>query len=202
MTGTGGNIDANTIITGRGGIDLITPDSSGTDVVEIVTTTGQGSGDGDVITNFTTAEDILRVDLSDLEALASVTDLVNLDGGSMAAGAVVLSGDIAPDLVNGTGDEVLQIDNDFASAAALETLLEAGGAEAITVNGALEAGDAFLMLTDDGTDSYLYAIATDRAVADDGNFVAGSLTAELLATFDGIADATAGFADADIVIIA
>ena len=73
--------------------------------MEIVTTTGQGSGDGDVITNFTT-EDILQLTLV-IRGTCKRNDLVNLDGGSMAAGAVVLSGDIAPDLVNGTGDEVL-----------------------------------------------------------------------------------------------
>jgi hypothetical protein len=202
VTGNGTLLAATSSFQGAGGIDLITLDNNTATAEVVITTGGIGAANADVITNFNTAEDRLDVDLSDLEAIASITDMVNLDGGSLAAGALVLSTDIN-DLANGTGDEILQIDADFASSAALETALETGGAEALTVDGPLEAGDAFLMLWDDGTDSYLSAIATSQAVATDGEFAVGSLTATLIATFDGINDGQgAGFANGDIALIA
>ena len=39
-----------------------------------------------------------------------------------------------------------------------------------------------------GRDSYLYAIATDRAIADDGKAAAGTLTIVAHVTFAGVAD--------------
>jgi Ca2+-binding RTX toxin-like protein len=207
VTGTGANLADNSVIQGAGGIDLITLDDTTSATVEIILTTGGiGAANADVITNFTSASDIIHIDLSDVEAVASITDLINLDGGSIAAGAAgtsVVSGDLnaSDDFASGTGDEIAQMDTAFASAAVLTAALEVGGAEAIVVNGPMEAGDAFLLLWDNGVDSYLSAIATSQAVADDGNFAVGSLTETLITTFAGIADSTT-LVTADFVIVA
>ena len=54
-------------------------------------------------------------------------------------------------------------------ASALETALEAGGSAAMTQDGAAAIGDIFVVAYSDGSNSYLAAVETVGAAADDGS---------------------------------
>jgi Ca2+-binding RTX toxin-like protein len=201
---------ADTIVSGAGA-DLITP-GSGADAltltagsVQTVKTTGSISATAtnfDAITTFTTAEDIIHVDISDIEGLASVTDLVDLDGVSLGAGAMVLSGDLNLDLANGNGDDIAQFDTNFTNLANVSALLETTGTEATVADEALSAGDAFLALWDDGVDSYLAVVATTAGIAINADAAANDLTVTNIMRFVGLTNAATDFASADFVLIA
>jgi len=147
--------------------------------------------------------DNLDINLSDLNGI--VTDM-NLAGDGGAALAV----DGAPTVSNvNTGaynmDEsatadILYFEGVIANTDALETLIEVGGGSAVTYNGAYSAGDGFLALWDDGTNSYLSTVVNTTAIADDGLAVSGDLTVTNLITFAGLADGdTLASANFDII---
>jgi hypothetical protein len=160
------------------------------------------AGAVDEITTFTTNEDTISISVADIEALSSVTDLVDLDVVSLGAQNALVSGDPAGDLVNGTGDDIIEIDNNYATAALLETAIEAGGADALTVNGAVTAGDAMLIKWDDGTDTYLGVLAFGEAVADDGTIVSGDATITTILELTGVTDNTTLSTAGDFVLVA
>jgi len=161
------------------------------------------AGAVDEITTFTTNEDVISISIADIEAISGVTDLVNLDVVSATAGNAVVSGAMAgQDLVNGTGDEIINIGNNYATVALLEAALETGGADALVVNGAVDAGDAMLITWDDGTDSYLGVLSFASAVADDGSIASGDATVTTLIQFTGVADNTTLSTAGDFVLVA
>ena len=144
-----------------------------------------------------------------VEALASVTDLVDLNGASAAAGALVGAGTMggaAYDMVTGVGDEFLMV-TDIASASALETALELGGTFAITTNGTagtgadMAAGDAFLVAYDNGVSTTIAVVATTAGAGDNATFASGDLTVTDLITLTGITDSET-IAATDLVLIA
>ena len=73
--------------------------------------------------------------------------------------------------------------------AILETVLAAGGDEAITTAGVHGVGDAFLVLYDDGTNSYLATVETAAGAGAAETFASGDLTITNLVNFNGVADA-------------
>jgi len=213
VTGTGqddiffGNSGANTFVGGAGadtfnggaGVDTLTGDA-GADIFVL-----DQLATVDDITDFTVADDFIHIDLSAVEGLSSVTDLVDLDSGSLSAGAALVGGatmgGAAYDLVTATGDEFLEAEGDIASASALETALEVGGTLALTANSDFAIGDAFLVAYDDGTDSYIAVVATSAAVADDATFAADTLTATNIVKLSGVADSLT-VTDTNLVLIA
>jgi Ca2+-binding RTX toxin-like protein len=188
------------------GADVYTG-AGGTDTVIMTGSVGFGV---DQIGTFTSGTDIIQIDRSDLIALSSVTALVNLDGGAVAgavaAGSSVMSGNTkVTDLANADNDEILQINGDYDNAEEVETALEVGGANALIADGATwDAGDAFLIVYDDGITSTIAIAASSAAVANDATFAVGTITVTDIATFTGIADAGSAttLAAASVQIIA
>ncbi len=138
---TAGATDAG--IRGGQGADQ-TAGGGGTDTFIQTDSLGYGV---DTITVFTSGTDIIHLNLSDIEGLADVTEMVNLDGGSASAGAMVGVGaaiTAAYDLNSGDNDEFLTVAN-IANAQELETALEVGGDYVITTDQTLTAGDAIIV---------------------------------------------------------
>ena len=119
------------------------------------------------------------------------------DSGDAAAGDVdvqIITG--ATDLgTMATAAGTLMIAVNFtagiASSDALETALEYGGDLQLTVGGATAVGDRFLVAYDDTVSTYIAMVTNNTAVADDGWFGAGTLTAVNLVKLTGVADASA-----------
>ena len=183
-------------IDGDGGTNTLTG-GSGADIFII----GEGTN---TITDFVVgaANDDIHLDLSGLEALSG-SDLVMLDDFASVADSdtvayTTITG--ATDLSTATANSMILVLNGASidSLGALETALETGGTYALTINGTVAAGDGFLALYDNGTTSYL-AYVESGAIADNALAGSGTLTATLVATFEGIADCTtilaANFAD-------
>jgi Ca2+-binding RTX toxin-like protein len=177
------------VITGGAGADSIDLGSDGESDDVVLDTYATI----DSISGFEADDDILIVDFSALEALA--TDAVYLDDAVSLADATVApvfnTIDGEADLGDATADStILVIDGTIASASALETALETGGDFALTVNQAWAIGDIFLAMYTDGTDTYLAAVETTDTVADDALIGAGDLTATVIAKLVGITDPT------------
>ena len=208
---TGGE-GADTITAGNGSdtIDL-TEVTAATDV--IVTTSTLTSAD--TITGFTAGSaataDNVEIDLSDIEALAtnlSDWDIASTDvtaaGASGAGTAATLStvtGAFNGDTLT-TGTDVLVLGGTltFSSVGEVADALENGGSAAFTLDGADAAGDIYMVLYSDGTNSHLAAIETSVAAGDNGTYAAGELSGNLILSFNGIADAT-DFASANLDFI-
>ena len=149
--------------------------------------------------------DHLSFDISDLESLSFVTDLVDLDAGSHdgangVAAAAMVAGDTATvsaaeDMDTMTNDEFFVITGNWASASALQTAIRTN----LTSNADFEAGDAFLAVYDDGADSYVALISTADGVANDALFDDAVVTN--IAKLDGITDSST-MATSDIVLAA
>jgi len=190
-------------MTGGGGNDTYTG-GAGADIYIV----GAGS---DTITDFAVgaANDDVHLDLSDLEA-QSGSDLVNVgDAGTTASASVAHTDTITYNTITGATDldavaaaaNVLVLNGaSVGSTSELETALETGGAFALTMgNDNPDAGDAFLVLYDNGANSYLATVEFTATVADNGLAASGALIASNAITFTGIADCTtivaANFAD-------
>ena len=191
---------ADTIVAGTG--DETLNGSAGADTI----TGGTGKDDfllynmgaTDVIKDFTVSQtDQFGVDLSDMEAQA-LTDFVGLDAASVAAdqamNTLIVNATAAVDL-NGTdtGKEIAVFSGDYADETG--ALLQADIRANLTVAGNFAAGDAFLGLYDNGTDSFLVSVETaggiNNALFDDADVI-------VLAKFAGVADATT-IVDANIL---
>ena len=80
----------------------------------------------------------------------------------------------------------------IANAAALETALEHGGGIAMTPDGVMAAKDAFLVLYDDTTHSYLAeVVVAGNGLGDNEKAASTELVATDLIKFTSTADATA-----------
>jgi Ca2+-binding RTX toxin-like protein len=173
----------NDTIDGNGGDDTVTLGVGNHTIIHA----GDGTGDGAyTITGFTAGAGGDVIDLQSNAASESAATVSNYESvanaGTVSAGTglVVVGGTS----VGGTAESDV------------ETLLGGGGAN-ITLLGAFDAAtDEFYLLTDDGTNSYLFNV-------DSGGTTAGVTAAEetitLYVTFSGISDCTtltaANFAD-------
>jgi len=191
------------VITGGAGADTITLTET-TAAVDVVIQTG-GAATTDTLIGFTVGSsgDNIDLDFSDIEALA--TDLVLVADATSAAttdanviSTVTASFDAAS-LTASTA--IVALNGTIASASALEDALETGGAFAMMANNAWAAGDIGLFLYTDGTDTYLAAVETAAAIADNAKANASDLTANVLIKFSGISSVTS-FVDANFDIIA
>ena len=212
---TGGN-GADIIISGEGadtittgaGIDSITA-GAGVDTIhtgagaDTVIMTGISAGATTVSTDkissggFTTgaSQDQVDITVTAVEAiLGGSNDLVTpgATSTSVAGGtaAELLYVTAAYDLGGDTSISMLAIGGTFANTSTLETALETGGSRQLTANEAYAANDQFLVLYDDGVNTYLAAAETSAVVANDAQFAAGNLTITNILTFEGMSDVT------------
>jgi Ca2+-binding RTX toxin-like protein len=198
---TGGE-GADTITAGNGSDTInLTEVTAATDV--IVTTSTLTSAD--TITGFTAGSagtaDNVEIDLSDIEALATnlsdwdvATGDVTAAGASGAGTAATLStvtGAFNGDTLT-TGTDILVLGGTltFSSVGEVADALENGGSAEFTMDGTDAAGDIYMVLYSDGTNSHLAAIETSVAAGDNGTYAAGELSGNLILSFNGISDAT------------
>ena len=199
------------VISGDGGADIINitdttaidtiylhDDDLGTAQASQAITTGV-----DVVTGFvpTTGEDTVELDISAVEALTDVTDLVKIGDASSittASSSVIFDhGTDATNMDNGATASVGLINNGTVVASTLETYIEAGGTGAITFNNALAVGDAFLVVSDDNINSALFlVIVGGNGIADNETAASTELTAVKLLTYAGLTTAQNFHADA------
>ncbi|MDB2505198.1 hypothetical protein N9X92_05705, partial [Gammaproteobacteria bacterium] len=139
------------------------------------------------------------IDVSVAGANAAIADtLATLDGATTSLGTVTvsiqeISGAYASFGTDSTKN-VVALDGDFALASQVVDAIETGGSMEITLdvgNTGFTAGtDAFLVLWDDGANSYLGAYTGTAAAAGANTFTAGAGSITTLITFVGIDDAT------------
>jgi len=193
------------VITGGAGADIITL-TEGTAAVDQVISTGGGA---DTIIGFTAGAggDEYHIDLSEVnDALTATLELADGSGDAavVAAGATVIEDVTAGGFTIGSAAanaQILFISGNFASTAILETALEVGGSHALTgAAGAVDAGDGFLVVYDDGTNSYLASAETTLGFTGT-TITSGDLTITNLVTFSGVSDADA-FTTANFEIVA
>jgi Ca2+-binding RTX toxin-like protein len=205
ITGGGG---ADTITGGGGGDTITSGDGADTiDLTEAVAatdtliTSGGAAGTAmshDTVTGFaagsaSTADEV-DIDISNIEALA--TNLSDLDdatsdtGAGNATASTVTEAFDAANLTSGTDLLIIGGGLTFSSVAAVADALEDGGSVEMTVNGADTAGDVYMVLYSDGTNSHLAAIETSVAAGDNGTYADGELSGNMVMTFNGISDAT------------
>jgi len=199
-------------ITGGEGIDVIHAGAGADTIILTEATavtdyilTSDGLASNDTVTGFAagTGGDIIEIDLSDVNALATgAWETSDAWGTAVVVGAAtVATVSAAFDAAAITAStEVLKITGvNISSASALETALEAGGAVEMTQDGAAAAGDIFVVAYSDGTNSYVAAVEANGAAADDGTFAAGELTANLFLTLNNTDIADLAAANFDIV---
>jgi len=151
------------------------------------------------VSNLQTTDDIDisegGIAANDYVAGADAIIEMDLDAGAVSTDAVVIASLAgATDLDNvADGTNILHIGTNFASNAAMVDELEAGGDFALTAGDAFDVDvNLFLVLYDDGTDSYLSVVEANNIadLADGDTFGVGSLTGNTVITFEGIADST------------
>ena len=129
------------------------------------------------------------------DMLGGTEDLIlaGNSGTSPAANQNVVIADATGTLDLGTAATatMVRIDGDYATTGLVETAIEAGGARALTVNGAVTAAtDVMLIIYDDGTNSYLATVTSSANVANDASLASGNATVTNIVTFVGVADCT------------
>lgn len=98
----------------------------------------------------------------------------------------------------GAASDILLLTGNFSSTGEVETALETGGSLALTAddaNNLLTASDAFLVIYDNGVDSFLATFAFGTDPGDNTAFTAGDTTVTNLLQFVGIDDATTFVSD-------
>jgi hypothetical protein len=203
---TGGT--GNDTITGGEGADTIVT-TSGTDTINLAETTAAA----DSVTIGTTAavaakavingfdfggtatDDNLIFDVSSLEEIAG-GDLV--DGAGTSVGAAALSiktVTAAATDIGAAADELIVIDGNYATAAALQTALETGGAMELVFGAFGSAKDSVLISYDNGVDTFIALLTSSAVIADGAKAAAGTLTVTNVVTLAGVADCKSVVAD-------
>lgn len=181
------------IITAGLGVDTITLGAGSDDVIATDLVTAAGVANVDVVTDFTRGADDMGFSIADIESLTGITDFVNSgNAGSVVAAAAVVqtTGAGTYDLAGTATANVLTVNGDFTTTGAVETALETGGTRALIANNAMAAADSFLIMYDNGTDSFVAMATTTAGVANNASFAAGDLTVTNLLTLQNQADAT------------
>ena len=194
----------NDTITGGLGTDTITGGSGAdtiilTESVASADTVNTGMGVGankDTLVGYAINSDLIKIDVTEVETASSnITNLVDATGGNILSTSVVeiqsVSGAI--DLAGNTSS-MFYITGTYASTDAVEDALEAGGAREITTSAAIAANEGFLIIYDDGTNTYLAAVHVSVATTND-TFDSGELTVEIIAQVSGLADGSTLDAD-------
>jgi hypothetical protein len=214
LTGTAG-VDATALTgnysyTGGAGANVITLGSGvstvtlagGNDVVRVTELTNGTATGVDKVTfaasGFTVGNgnDQVELTVTAVEGILGGSNDLVLAGLSTTsvAGAtnvvITATGAGAYDLENAATTAIVAIETNAADDAAAEALIVTGGTHALTVNGAMAAGDQILALYDDGSNSYLAVVETGAIINDNGSFVAADTTVTTIVTFVGVADHT------------
>jgi len=200
------------VITGGTGADSINT-GAGADTVNISSLANGATAvhvDTLVSGGFTAGAsgDTLSISLAAVEAiLGGSNDLLEIGDATQsvaaADAAVITTVTAAYDLGTDATTNIIRLSGTFANTGAVETALETGGSRALTLNGATAASDQFLVIYDDGVNTYL-AVAEDADVtADNGTFDAGDLTVTNLVTLAGVTDVVdAGLVAANFAFVA
>ncbi|MEX0429809.1 beta strand repeat-containing protein [Spiribacter insolitus] len=184
-------------LAGGGGEDRLTGGGGADDFIQLNQVVNSVI-DADVITDFDTTEndkvgnwshtDIYQYDFVNLIKVGA-----NLNVGTTEAiktTTVSAPFSAAGGIMGVSNPNFLLLDNNLADTDAVESALEAGGANAMTVNGTVGPNDGFFIGYDDGVDSYLgLAIARER-VESGTRPDAGDLEVVNLVTLLGLADVT------------
>jgi Ca2+-binding RTX toxin-like protein len=171
------------IINGKSGIDTLTGGAGADDFLLY------NSATVDVVTDFTVAQtDQLGFDLSDLESNA-LTDLVGLDavdGTARAQNVLIVNASAAVDLNgNDTDKEIALFSTNYADTTG--ALLQADIRANLTVAGTFAAGDAFLGVYDNGSNSFVVTIETAGGI---DNTLFDDAAVTVIAQLTGLTDAT------------
>ena len=190
------------VISGGEGADIL-DGGAGADSFDLTETTaaedtvkvGATTTDSVTITGFsvggTATDDDLELDLSDIEGLTAVTNLVSGDGADEAAGAhILLKVTAAATDIGAAANSILTLDGDYASAALLADALEVSGDLELTFGAFGTAGDSILVAYDDGADTKIAALTTSAVIADGAKAAADTLTVTDYVTLVGVTDAT------------
>jgi hypothetical protein len=206
---SGSGVDA---ITGGAGADTIDT-GAGADTVTISSLANGATAvyvDTLVSGGFTAgaAGDVLSISLAAVEAiLGGTNDLLEIgdatESVAAADAAVITTVTAAYDLGGDATTNIIRLSGTFANTGAVETALEDGGSRELTLNGATAASDQFLVIYDDGVNTYL-AVAEDADItADNATFDAGDLTVTNLVTLAGVTDVVdAGFVAGNFAFVA
>jgi len=173
--------------------------AAGTDIIE---QNVLGTSDAISVTNFTTGTDI--IELSKAGISASTVDgstaivLKDVDGDGATLGAtvqtVILKTITAIVDFDDTTDDanVLVLNSNVDDNTALQTALAATGTHQVRMGAALADNNAFLVMYDDGTDSFLVAVAntSGTTITNGDTLTTAELGVQTLVTFVGISDAT------------
>jgi Ca2+-binding RTX toxin-like protein len=190
-----GGLGADTLTLGAGADNVILGNG---DIAKTATTVHV-----DTITDFSAGAGGDQIDLSVLgiQGIMGATSNNVVAAGNMSTdvvsgtAAVVTYITGAYDLATTATTTVLAVGGTFASTNALETALETGGSRALKFNKAAANTDQFLVLYDDGTNTYLAVSESGATIADNAAAAAGDLTITNIVTFSGMSDVTdAGFA--------
>jgi hypothetical protein len=212
MTSTVGAVDvtlgtgANTYLAGLGNDTITLASADGTDAL-VVNDTAAGPGSYS-ITNFQNAGGGDAIDLSiagigglDLDGSNAVT-LKDVDGdGATVTGAVVLLATTTTiDFDANTADSnILVLNSNIANNTDLLTALAISGTHEVTLGAALANDAGFLVLYDDGTNTYLNAVGntSGTSITDGDTLTTAELATQTFVTFLGASDASA-FTAADL----
>jgi hypothetical protein len=204
-----GGAGADTIVAGADTIDT----GAGADTVTISSLANGATAvyvDTLVSGGFTAgaAGDVLSISLAAVEAiLGGTNDLLEIgdatESVAAADAAVITTVTAAYDLGGDATTNIIRLSGTFANTGAVETALEDGGSRELTLNGATAASDQFLVIYDDGVNTYL-AVAEDADItADNATFDAGDLTVTNLVTLAGVTDVVdAGFVAGNFAFVA
>jgi len=192
---------SDTIIAGGGGDTIDT--GTGSDTVNLTEATaaadtvkvGATTTDAVTITGFkvggTSTADDLELDLSDIEGLTAVTDLVAGSGASVSNGAHTLLKVTASGTdIGAAANTIITLGGDYADGSALETALETGGSMALVFGAFATVGDSILVAYDNGADTKIATVTTSAIIVDGAQATAGTLTVTDYVTLVGVSDAT------------
>ncbi|MDB4855055.1 hypothetical protein OAH86_09790 [Planktomarina temperata] len=195
-TGTGADV----ITGGEGGDTLRGGDASDTYILTEATAVQDTvivdwqAGEMDKVTGFNAGSsngDLLHFDFSDAAATGNVSNLD--DAANMAQADTPLLQSItlgsAFDMSTATANtNIMVFDGDITDAATLATAINDGGNTELKVGGAVDAGDSFFALYDNGVSSYFAEVNTATGVS--SGAAATDFTVTNIVEFTDIADAT------------
>jgi hypothetical protein len=194
-------LGASTITLGSGTNALTVGQSSDAIILESEdgadTITQNATSSGSItITNFEVdGSDIIELSEAGMNAGGGVITLIDsdADGAAVDGDVVFATLTAALDLDTITADNnVLVLDGDIDDATDLETQLAIGGDFALTLGAEFGDDEGFLVLWDDGINSYLSAVVntSGAAIADGDTLTTAELSVVTFVTLVGVTDAT------------